>query len=155
MAGYSTTNSNYNYLKSGFSNQLLFGYHPVKHFSVNAFYEFNSWATTDNSFGIAADFSLKKFYIGAEIKAAQLTASGTDINSTKYNLAPGAGLHIGFKQRIYKHLFANAQAGYSELFLKETISNANLIVGKVVYIQTSQMQTIDYFYFRIGISYRI
>ncbi len=160
QAGASFTNSDL--AKNGFANQLAFGYHPLKHFAVTAFYETNFWKCTNNSYGLSLDYTCRYFFAGIEGKAAFLAPiSYSEVNEeqsylVKYKTSYGYGLHVGSKQKIWKNLSLIEQVGYVMLPTTGTETTTLYTVNPSSYNQTSSYSsTINYFYARVGLSYRL
>lgn len=152
--------------EKGFSNQVMFGYHPVKHVSVGAIYEFNSWdCQRNNSFGIAADYSTKHFFGGIDAKIATMqTIYNTDeFIESKYTPSFSYGARAGAKQALSKHIQVIEQIGYDVLPLHGTISYPPAPVGlqgmcyvgePPLYGTFHTTTSVNYYYFRVGLSYR-
>jgi len=148
QGGYGSTNAGAwkSGLAGGFSNQVSFGYHPIKYFAVNVFFELNAWNSTNTSFGIAPDFTTDFFYAGVDLK----TASIATYNYVKYNRSLGYGAHIGVKQHLFKSCLALEQMGYEIIDL----------LGVSPLLSMPQMpeyghfsESLRYFYFRVGVCY--
>jgi len=159
QAGASFTNSEL--AKSGFANQLAFGYHPLKHFSVTAFYETNFWKCTNNSYGLSLDYTCRYFFAGIEGKAAFLAPISYTINgegpyTVTYKTGYGYGLHAGSKQKIWKNLSLIEQVGYVVLPLTGSEKYpAYNNQWATTYPTASYKETLNYFYARIGVTYRL
>ena len=159
QAGASFTNSSL--AKNGFANQLAFGYHPLKHFSVTAFYETNFWKCTNNSYGLSLDYTCRYFFAGIEGKAAFLAPISYTVNrdgpyTITYKTGYGYGAHIGSKQKIWKKLSLIEQVGFVVRPLAGSESYPVLTSAPVRYYRTtSYNETLNYLYARIGLSYRL
>jgi len=136
--------------KNGFSNQVTITYHPIKYFSIGVFYELNSWASRYYSYGLSPDFSTKYFFAGIDIKRAYLgpVNAYTFSEVVSYN-SPffSYGVHAGSKQKIFKHLSVIEQMGYN---------NQTINVVQTFYQNNYSypyMETLGYFYLRVGLSY--
>jgi len=147
--GYSITSNNF--FNSGFSNQVGLGFHFTKHFSLTAIYENEWWGTKVSGIGIAPDLNFKRFYFGMDFKEMYTKTYNYSFYGTiKYDPAFAYGFHIGTKHRIYKHLYFTDQFGLCFINVKETNSPNTTGLG----YEYSQNESFNYFYFRLGLSYR-
>ena len=70
-----------------------------------------------------------------------------------YNPSLGYGIHIGSKQKIWKHLFVVEQVGYDSVQVKGTTT---FDPGGAPEEYISRFSDpLSYFYFRAGFSYRL
>ena len=142
----------------GFSDQVAFSYHPIKHMAVGAFYELNKWDPQSNSFGLAADFTSKYFFAGADVKLASLATVDFGLaNQIRYNRSLGYGLHAGAQQKLYRRLYAVEQVGYNWLFLKGTVMYQQDLTpypGGQLATFVPLSETVVYVYARVGLAYK-
>jgi hypothetical protein len=152
LAGYSTTNSltNSGSTMSGFSNQVSIGYRCLRHFSVSAYYQFNSWNDHNNAYGISPDFVTKHFYAGLDLQRA--TFSPITDSYISFNTSWGYGLHIGSRQRIFKGLSCVEQLGYD---LDNVTANTENNLYPIAVVHQKSTETLNIWYLSAGISYRI
>ena len=153
------TNGLYIYGRSnttlGFSNQISFGYRPIKHLAVSAFYELNQWDPKNNSYGIAADFTSKYFFAGADIKMASLATINYGMGSqVKYDNSLGYGIHAGARQKIFRKLYSVEQVGYCWMALNGTVSYQPDIIPYPAPTTNSYSfsETVRYSYLRAGLA---
>lgn len=159
QAGMSFTNTTYQ--KNGFANQVAFGYHPLRHLEVSAFYELNKWVSTNNSFGLSVDYTTRYFFVGLEGKCALMAPYefqpffGENIRYT-YKPSLSYGLHAGAKQKLTTRFSLVEQLGYMVIPFKNESEVVSVYSSPPVSMEYNSIPMgINYFYARLGISYRL
>lgn len=142
---------------NGFSNQVAVGYRCLRHFSVSAYYQFNSWNDHNNVYGISPDFVTKHFYAGLDLQMVTLAfvpiPLAFPVESYHFNTSWGYGIHIGAKQKIIKRLYAVMQIGYDiDNVSYTTASNTG---GPPIDSHEKNTETLNIWYLRAGLSYRL
>ena len=154
-------------LKHGFSNQLTANYYFIKYFSLGAFYELNSWDPVISSIGLTADAHYHHVYAGINISDFDFVPytktkndndywGVTDRTTYKYQPSLAYGAHIGYAQKLTRHIAAKLQLGYDIATLKVQASSPEFNnIGPVSFPNGNYATPITYYYILAGIAYRL